>query len=293
MALSELNSVLVPYGPRRFPLPDLVEDWGARVLKLVDDVSHRSDGAPWGIVDFAAALELRDVIDNALRNVEKHDVRIPNLELADWVFAAITEEISSTKLLDGATAANWWWHRILPTGTVADEYLALLHRRRIERNNLNPVFEALSLQGETVAALEDLRSLSRATAKILANSLFDDALDDNALYAIGETLALPGGETEWHQLTAAYALLSRRRHREGVSIPPAVGVAQAIAQHADYGNVSDLFPLLQNSKGPARSYLVSPIHQWGGPIGLKLLLSLVDDSDIGRVVRAELESPGW
>jgi hypothetical protein len=129
MNLSSLCGVTVEFGPRGFPLLDLLDDWAARVLKLYTDARERAlfdDPKTWGVHDFIGSLYLRDAIERGIKSVTGSDgsVTITTLAAIDALLRSFTVDDDRQilrHLEPDAPREPWWWRRLPATGPIAME----------------------------------------------------------------------------------------------------------------------------------------------------------------------------
>lgn len=136
MALpSTYQSVTCGYGPRDYPLIDLIDDWGNRVLKFLDDIEQgkdTNDASAWNEYDLIGTCVLRDVIQRCIDTQLPADFRSWTLRSIDELFRSFTYltdrdicEITA-QWTDHRHGDHWWWHRIPRRGALADELAAVI-----------------------------------------------------------------------------------------------------------------------------------------------------------------------
>lgn len=133
---SRYQAVTCRYGPRDWPLVDLIDDWGNRVLKFLYDIEKgkdTNDGSAWNENDLIGCCILRDVIQNCIDAKLSADFRSSTLRAIDELFRSFTYlserdicEITCQLSEHLDHDDSWWWHRIPRKGALADELAAII-----------------------------------------------------------------------------------------------------------------------------------------------------------------------
>lgn len=125
MSLSEAANIFVKFGPREFPLIDLIEAWASRVLRFLDEsnASDDADGAG-GANDLIGAYHLRAALDVSMTAADAiSDFAV--VEVTDQLLRSFSrpEPLAHVQLIDGDVHTGEWWWTLIPTrGPVRREF---------------------------------------------------------------------------------------------------------------------------------------------------------------------------
>jgi hypothetical protein len=124
---TQLENVIVSFGPTDRSLSALVDSWTVEVLKFESELDGHwgdDDALIWGADDLLGTYSLRDAIESGLNEleVEAGTREVAGLAAVDKLLLSFTVEDHSTPIFrQGGEHAAWWWSRIPVRGPVPEQ----------------------------------------------------------------------------------------------------------------------------------------------------------------------------